>query len=108
MQDQEMENNTGETHYRVIIHGLLAQQDQGSYNNGELISLNPDMTIANFKRLVLNLSDNNPFFLKFNLDNDKKLQDLLDQTKAWFSKMGNWIDQHVDTDTVILDIYQDR
>jgi len=92
--------------YRVILHGPLGQPDVGS--QGAIESLNPEMTIETFKRLILNLTGNNPFFLKFNLDNDKKLQDLIDQTVAWYAKMENWIVGNQDKDHVILDIYQDR
>ena len=49
-------------------------------DEGTLESLNPSMSIKDFKRLILSLNGNFAFFLKFNIDNDKTLLDLVNLT----------------------------
>ena len=64
------------------------------YKNGEHKndgrSLNPYITIETFKKMVLNLTGGKKFFLKFNLDDDSKLSDLIKKTKEWNDKMRNY------------------
>jgi len=40
--------------------------------------VDPSMMIRDFKRLVLHLLDNRPFFLEFNCKNNQELQELID------------------------------
>jgi hypothetical protein len=42
------------------------------------LELSPEMTIKNLKCLILHYSKNTPFFLQYNISNDKTLKDLMD------------------------------
>lgn len=44
--------------------------------NDQIVSVNPEMTIRNFKELVLGIVGR-PFFLQFNLPNEKRISDLI-------------------------------
>lgn len=49
-----------------------------SYSRKFEFMVDPSMLIRDFKRLMLHLLDNRPFFLEFNCKNNQELQELID------------------------------
>ena len=62
------------------------------------------MTIRKLKSYILSINDNQPFFLKFHMDNEETLQDLIDRTETWNTQRGI---SNLDG-ALIFDVYLDR
>jgi len=46
------------------------------------------MTIKELKSFILTLTDMQPFFLKFHMNNDETLKDLIGKTEEWNTSRG--------------------
>jgi len=69
-QNSEIEKLMGKRNFNIAIH-------KDGVENNDFRAIDTSITIEQFKRMVLNLTNNKKFFLKCNLDNDLKLEDLI-------------------------------
>ena len=103
MQQQDVEANTGNITYNIKIHGLKNTSEEDEIND-EHINLYDGMSIKDLKSYILSITNDEPFFLKFHMGNEEKLQALVDRTEKWNTQRGISNDDGM----LIFDIYLDR
>ena len=103
MQQQDVEANNGNITYTIKIHGLKDESEEDKISD-ELINLQDGMSIKDLKSYILTITEDQPFFLKFHMGNEEKLQDLIERTETWNTQRGISNDQAM----LIFDIYLDR
>jgi len=86
MQQQDVEANKGNVTYNIRIHPLK-NGDEDDVIKEEMITLNEGMTIRELKSYILSITKK-PFFFKFHMDNDEKLDDLIKKTMLWNDQRG--------------------
>lgn len=108
MQQQDIEANQGTITYKIKIHQPKSAQKENEEEedeaiDDELITLREGMTIRDLKSYILSLT-HAPFFLKFHMGNEEKLDDLITRTKEWNDQRGI---SNVD-EALTFDVYLDR
>jgi len=102
MQQQDVEANAGNIAYTIKVHGLKSDESEDKIED-EMICLQDGMTIKELKSYILTITKK-AFYLKFHMDNDDKLQKLIDKTETWNSQRG--IDNS--EGVLVFDVYLDR
>lgn len=103
MQQQDVEANAGDIVYTIRIHSAKSEED-GVKIEDQMISLNDKMPIKELKSYILSLTDLQPFFLKFHMNNTETLQDLINRTRTWNTER----DISNDEGALRFDIFLDR
>ena len=86
MQQQDFEVvNAGEIVYTIRTHPLKSDDEEDKEDKIEdcYIALQPKMKIKELKSFILSVTKSQPFFLKFHMNNDETLQNLIDRTRTW-------------------------
>ena len=85
MQQQDFEvANAGEITYTIKVHPVKSDDEEDKIEDC-FIALQPKMKIKELKSFILSVTKSQPFFLKFHMNNDETLQDLIDRTVTWNS-----------------------
>ena len=101
MQQQDIEANAGEIAYTIKVHGLKGDDDNNQIED-ENIVIREGMTIKELKGYILSITGQ-PFFLKFHMNNNEKLQDLINKTRDWNTQRNISNDDGM----LVFDVYLD-
>lgn len=105
MQQQDVEANAGDIVYTIRIHSAKSKEEDGEDKiEDQMISLNDKMPIKDLKSYILSLTEQQPFFLKFHMNNTETLQDLINRTITWNTQR----DISNDEGALRFDIFLDR